>query len=178
MSGLRLAGAQNLIVHHNVIWNVPGAALRVEAPGGWHVIYHNTTWAAGVSVALVADAAGTNRLALSSCRFVNNLWPAGVVTAPAVEMRQALWQGNATNPAPGFVDAAAGDFRLTTNSPCVDAGAQASEVLDEYAGSAPDPGAYELGRPAWVAGCERTEDGSQKSEVGSRKTEVGIQNSE
>ncbi len=167
MSGLRLAGAQNLIVHHNAIWNVPGAALRVEAPGGWHVIYHNTTWAAGVSLALVADAAGTNRLALNSCRFVNNLWPAGVVTAPAVELRQTLWQGNATNPAPGFVDAAAGDFRLTTNSPCVDAGAQASEVLDEYAGSAPDPGAYELGRPAWMAGCERT--GSQKPEVGSQK---------
>ncbi|MEI7435731.1 MAG: right-handed parallel beta-helix repeat-containing protein [bacterium] len=155
-SGLRLAGAQNMIVHHNVIWNIPGAALRVEAPGGWHVIYHNTTWATGVSVALVAGAASTNRLTLTACRFVNNLLPSGIETAPALEMRFGVWQGNATNPVPGFVNAADGDFRLTAQSPCVDAGAQAAEVLDEYVGTAPDPGAYEFGRPDWVAGCERT----------------------
>ena len=64
--------------------------------------------------------------------------------------------GNFTN-APLFVDAAAGDFRLQTNSPCINAGANAYATtatdLDgnpRVAGGTVDVGAYEFEQPLSV----------------------------
>jgi hypothetical protein len=46
-----------------------------------------------------------------------------------------------------------GDFTLKANSPCVNAGKVVAPYTDGYSGTAPDIGAYEYGKPAWVAGA-------------------------
>ena len=68
---------------------------------------------------------------------------------------QGGWTGEGNiNLDPLFVDAATGDYHLTANSPCIDAGISffvfEGDTLvdmseDEYVGSAPDMGAFEYG---------------------------------
>jgi hypothetical protein len=44
------------------------------------------------------------------------------------------------------------DFTLKTGSPAIDAGTPIGDITDGFAGTAPDLGAYESGKPAWTAG--------------------------
>ena len=73
---------------------------------------------------------------------------------------QGGWTGEGNiNLDPLFVDAATGDYHLTANSPCIDAGISffvfEGDTLvdmseDEYVGSAPDMGAFEYGASGGV----------------------------
>lgn len=54
---------------------------------------------------------------------------------------------NGLSVAPGFVDAASGDYGLTADSPLVDAGCLIPGINDDYTGGAPDLGAIEYPLP-------------------------------
>src|SRR5207237_2783724 len=66
----------------------------------------------------------------------------------------AVWSNN-INPGTDarFVNPAGGNFQLSSNSPAVNRGAFVSPYTNGYAGSAPDIGALEYGRPAFGAGA-------------------------
>jgi hypothetical protein len=53
----------------------------------------------------------------------------------------------------GLNDPASLDFTLRSNSPAVNAGIEIAGVTDGFIGSAPDIGAYEYGKPAFIAGA-------------------------
>ena len=73
---------------------------------------------------------------------------------------QGGWTGEGNiNLDPLFVDAATGDYHLTANSPCIDAGISffvfegdtlVDMSADEYVGDAPDMGAFEYGATAVI----------------------------
>jgi len=53
------------------------------------------------------------------------------------------YQAHGVSAAPGFVDAASHDYRLSADSPAVDAGIPVAGISDSWSGQAPDLGRYE-----------------------------------
>lgn len=86
----------------------------------------------------------------------NNYVPYGAEQEVAYNCTTPGWGSDVVTDAPGFVNAAAFDFRLTTNSPCVDAGGPLGVVMQDIdrvvrpldgnrdGTAAVDIGAYEL----------------------------------
>ena len=81
--------------------------------------------------------------------FKNNLFTNSVQIGSGATQQNNGYRGTDWR----FVDAAAGDFRLRSDSPAIDNGLVLSPYTDGYAGRAPDLGAYEFGRSAWTAGA-------------------------
>ena len=131
--------SHNAIVHHNVIWNVPGIPLQVNNPSYFMLCYNNTVWNCG----RVSTFDHSRRDDLFGCRFVNNILPqeirlpAGVVTEP-----------NLIGPNPGFVDPEHGRFELLADSPARRAGVPLAGITPESE-TAPDLGASP---ETWKAG--------------------------
>jgi hypothetical protein len=107
-------------------------------------IYNNTVYKS-------TSAGGSNLLATNSTasnlRVRNNLW-AGSGVDPGNLVAGAGGSGFATDhnlatPAPGFANAAGGDFSLAAASPAVDAGAALPEVIADIQGGARPKGAAE-----------------------------------
>ncbi len=53
------------------------------------------------------------------------------------------WLEHGISAPPLFVDSAAGDFRLSSASPCIDHGVRLPGINDNFSGLAPDMGAVE-----------------------------------
>jgi len=131
---------QNYTLHHNVVYNVPGGiCINVGTPASNIKLFNNTAWGCGNNYGIVNAGSMTNVLTY------NNLVKSGIA---GTDTRNNLESAN-----PGFVNAGAGNFQLQSNSPAINAGRVISGVTDGYSGSAPDIGAYEYGKPAWVAGA-------------------------
>jgi hypothetical protein len=130
----------NYVVHHNVVWNTNnGIKLNYAAKN--NVVVHNTFAALSMSVTTASNAN------FSGSVFKNNIF-----TKP-VKSGGGTWSNN-INPGTDarFVDAVRGNYQLKSTSPAVNRGTRLS-VSGSYAGSAPDIGALEYGRPAFGAGA-------------------------
>lgn len=144
--GIYLDNATNhMIVHHNVVWNIPGFAIRLNTPSNFNLVYNNTTYGrSNMSVfglAFPDDMYGT--------KIFNNLFTDGMKYTDS-----AVLSGNVTagDPEDLFVDHENGDFRLRPGSAAIDAGTRIPGITDGYFGLAPDVGAYETGAPHWMPG--------------------------
>jgi hypothetical protein len=142
-------GCSNFIVHHNAIfsfqnaWKFFGFGFNAPQTGNRH--YNNTL-----------DNVNYNSITIGAtgwrdCKFVNNIIQRAIVNAsPSQVTCENNFEDSVT--APRFVDPDAGDLQLLPASPCIDKGKVIAPYTDGYAGSAPDQGAYEYGKPAWSAG--------------------------
>jgi hypothetical protein len=157
--GILMEGpVENYLLHRNVIWGNPGSALRLRGPVQYCLIFNNTCARNGTALEREA-ASGTG--GLKGLRLFNNLfagtvWP-GTGDKPG---EGVLWENNYVGTAPGFVDESAGQFSLTAESPCIDAGQDEPELTDAYSGRSPDAGAYEFGRDYPVPGGRSKDDTS------------------
>ncbi len=163
-NGGAMPAGYNLVIHHNLVWNVTNSGLNV-----WGVrdaqlqsgdtqdnvairVYNNTCDGdmklvgssaefrfTGVAVRnniVTGTLTGTVAHALTEATILDNL-----LAAPALA-------GNLTGSA-AFTHAAARDYTLAAGSPGIDAGGLLPPYTDGFAGAAPDIGAFETGTAAW-----------------------------
>lgn len=158
--GIRLEGpVENYVVRQNVIWGVPGAGIMLAGTSRYNFIFNNTAALNGCGVD--AERMG-NGADLRETRFMNNIlvspvWPSSAGVPPS----KLAWKNNYTGAEPGFVDTTNRNFALKAGSPCIDAGQEEPEFTDEFTGSLPDIGAYEVGREYPVPGCRAKENANK-----------------
>jgi autotransporter-associated beta strand protein len=136
-------GSSNYVVHHNVVWNV-GVALRLNGPAVNHQVYNNTLLGQDGSLAHGFPAGG-----MSGTQVKNNIFTKSAIFGTGAVQQNNLF--STTNPK--FVNPTANDYRLQSSSPAIDAGQILAPYTDGFAGTRPDIGAHEYGRPQWKAGA-------------------------
>ena len=132
----------NYVVHHNVIWNT-NHALKINYAGKYNKVYNNTL--AGTTSSIDTS---------SNANFGGSVFKNNIFTKQVKSGGGATWSNN-INPGTDarFVNPAGGNYQLRSNSPAINRGAHISPYTNGYAGSAPDIGALEYGRPAFGAGA-------------------------
>lgn len=136
-------GSRGYIAHHNVVWG-NFTAIRLNTPSNFNLIYNNTTYSngnAGYWGSGFADDMYGNRI-------FNNIF----TTAFTLPGTQTEGNNIAAGTNPLFVNPSSYNFRLQATSPAIDAGVVISGITDDYAGLAPDIGAYEYGGTDWIPG--------------------------
>ena len=134
----------NHVIHHNLCYDNQDSGIRVNTPAKNILVYNNTLARNGNSISYWGSRGNKD---MTGVVVLNNIFTDAVRFGA-----DARVEHNFTGADPGFVDAAAGDFRLKEGSPCADAGTAVEGITDGHAGTAPDIGCFERGRPAWSAG--------------------------
>ena len=136
-------GSKSYIVHHNVVWG-NYAAIRLNTPSNFNLIYNNTTYSNG-NIGYWGNNFATD---MYGDRIFNNIFTTAF-TLPGTHVEgNNIYSG--TNPL--FVNPASNNFKLQASSPAINAGAVISGITDGYVGAAPDIGAYEYGGADWTPG--------------------------
>jgi len=140
--GLYLDNVHNgWIIHHNIIWGIPGNAMHFGNRQNFNMVFNNTCWdAAGgaLSTYLLTDGeTGSN--------IFNNLFTAPPTGGEAVWAQTNLRYNRYSDPT-----FASGSFQLAAGSPAINSGKDIPGITDGYQGSAPDLGALEYGAPDWT----------------------------
>ncbi len=132
--------SHNAIVHHNVVWNVPGMPLQVNNPSYFMLCYNNTLWNSGA----ISTFDHSHRDDLFGCRFQNNIAASPFKLPPHVVAQPNLIDAN-----PKLVDPEHGHFELSSDSPALGAGVILAGITENAGKGPPDLGAYP---PKWKAG--------------------------
>jgi hypothetical protein len=139
-----------ILLHNTADAALPGNnGLYIKAPGAWEMIYaRNNVWAG------TAYAVENYNAAQPADLDYDDLWNGGSGdlvrwdgTRYATLAAFAAGTGQETHGlsvAPGFADAASGDYALAADSALVDAGVVVPGINDDYVGAGPDVGAFEL----------------------------------
>jgi hypothetical protein len=128
------------------------SGLDIKSPGTWELVYaRNNIWS-GTDYAL-SNANPTQPLNLDyddlyTTRAGELAWWSGLPDRhlnTLTELQAATGQEtHGLNAAPGFADAAGGDYTLDVDSDLIDAGLIIPGINDGYEGDAPDIGAFEF----------------------------------
>ncbi|CAI6083108.1 fibronectin type III domain-containing protein [Cohnella sp. JJ-181] len=134
----------NFVIHHNVVWNIPGDGFRINTPSNYILFYNNTGFSNGGlknwGAAFPTDMYGS--------QYYDNIFRDPLqLQATASAGSNILSSVN-----PLFVNTSASNFQLQSTSPAIDYGVSIPGINDGYVGSAPDAGAYEYGAAPWTAG--------------------------
>ncbi|HET6250598.1 MAG TPA: right-handed parallel beta-helix repeat-containing protein [Tepidisphaeraceae bacterium] len=135
-------GSQNWIVDHNVVYNAD-FALKMNPPDDNDLIINNTF--SGTQYGL--QSSGNEDMTGST--FLNNIFTAHAMFGPSATYNHDIFYQ--TNPQ--FVNAAAYNFQIKSNSPAINAGVVMPPYTNGYLGKAPDIGAYEYGQTPFAAGA-------------------------
>jgi hypothetical protein len=133
--------SHNVIVHHNVVWNVRRDPIRINNPSYNNLVYHNTCWNTGP----ITTFDHSRRNDLFGTRYNNN-----ILNAPIRLPEHAAVTHNIVAKTPSLIDPDQRNFALKSDSKARNAG-----MVIEGMGSddgKPDIGALEFGRTLWKAG--------------------------
>ncbi|MBN1979783.1 MAG: right-handed parallel beta-helix repeat-containing protein [Anaerolineae bacterium] len=128
------------------------SGLDIKSPGSWELIYaRNNVWS-GTDYALSNANPGQpldlDHDDLYTTRAGELAWWSGLPDRhlnTLAELQAATGQEmHGLEVAPGFADAAGGDYRLDVDSDLIDAGLLIPGINDAYEGAAPDIGAFEF----------------------------------
>lgn len=138
--------ASNVVAHHNVIYN-NNVGIQLNTPGNYRLIYNNTVANNDVNSIGYWGSAPYDQ-ELYGSRVYNNIF------TNAVSLTADTASGYNTVSASGvnFVDPANRNYRLGAGSTAINTGAVIPGITDDYAGAAPDAGAYEYGGADWTVG--------------------------
>jgi len=131
----------NWVVHHNLIWNVPGYGMQFNARHNYNMVFNNTVRAATAG----SITTGFTQDGDTGTHIYNNLFntiPKGTQSVWSLtDFRYNLYSD------PSFVS---GTSRLQSTSPAINAGTVIAGITDGYNGAAPDLGALEYGGTDWT----------------------------
>ena len=139
----------NSTIHHNVVWNLTGGKdnynLTAGSPRGYDRIFNNTFMGEVELNGNYVEArnnifAGSERF--SADRESNNLFSDTDLKFTRLSQEKARSKSSRSIP----------NFTPQSDSPAIDAGINIPEITSDFAGKAPDIGAYEQNTPAWQAG--------------------------
>lgn len=137
----------NVIVHHNVFFNIGGDPVRINNPAYFNLVFNNTAYNCGGTTTF--DHSGRNDM--FRVRYYNNLFNMDfsslILSIPEFEL-----SNNMISSEPGFADPSGLDFTLLPDSPAIGSALLIPGINDGYKGGGPDIGAYEDGQAAWTAG--------------------------
>ena len=132
--------SHNAVIHHNVVWNVPGMPLQVNNPSYFMLCYNNTLWKGG----RISTFDHSHRNDLFGSRFQNNISAKEFRLPPHV-----VTQPNLISPNPGLADPENRRFQLTPASAARGAGVPLPGITSGAGGGPPDLGACP---PDWKPG--------------------------
>lgn len=134
-SGIQLDDySSNYLIHHNVTWNV-NDGMKITFDSTNNHIYNNTLDAIKFSIQTNGPKDWTGTV------VENNIFTQAVMVGLNATVKDNLNPGTS----PMFVNKAAGQYQLQSNSPAIDKGLIISPYTNGYVGAAPDLGAYENG---------------------------------
>jgi hypothetical protein len=134
-------GCRNLLIHHNVVWNVPDTGIVNNQYANYLLYYHNTV--ADSKLSYRSAWAAAQKKDLYGCFLVNNLGPSGTkIKGEGLMEARNIWSYKAL----------AEKKYPTADSAAIDAACAIVGINDGHKGKAPDCGAYELGATRWRAG--------------------------
>ncbi len=142
---------RSFVIHHNVVWNTTRHGLFAAGvdlssyPSGSNRKFYDNTVDGGIG-ARAKQGNGLNQTLLGT-EFKNNYATSSELTDPDLTL-----QNNRLD-YPLIVKQRGQDYGLRHDSPAIDAGVIIPGYTDGYVGAAPDIGAYEFGRPPFVAGA-------------------------
>ena len=156
-AGLTATNVSNLTVQNNIFQSIPGTALSVQNPSGSD-FSDNTFSENGTAVSITSTSgSGTaggkleaniftgNNVAIAAATGMNSISRNHFFGNGNDDSASAIRGTNASSGDPLFADAAAGDFHLRTDSPCIDADPARTDLdgtpadLGAYGGPGADP---------------------------------------
>jgi len=144
---------KNFVVHHNVIWDCGGNAIRLNSDANNHLICNNTLTRCTGAFGVYTYSGHTPTQ--QGTRLVNNL-----LTGRLKQSDPAVFVQGELGPELDHNGSYPMDARgvPTPTSGAIDAGVEVPGLTDGFKGKAPDLGAYEFGGDYWVAGADWTEE--------------------
>lgn len=141
--------SNDLVVHHNLMYDLSPWGGKVNLPTGFMLWFNNTIYNSGVIDGWAPN--GVSNSSLGS-KFYNNIFSSldsDFFTSPdSADASNNLQTTSGSH----FVAAGARDFRLVGSSAAVDAGLVIPGITVNYTGAAPDIGALELGESMFAVG--------------------------
>jgi hypothetical protein len=139
------------IAHHNVIWNLTGYAMQINAPASCDMIFNNTFWNCS-SGSILNSFWGDGPTGINIFNNILNAYPTGAMA----QWNLSDIRYNDYAPSSGwFSNAAAGNFALTASATsAINRGTPIPGVTDVSPGSSvgvPDLGAMESGGIDWTS---------------------------
>lgn len=141
--------SNDLVVHHNLMYDLSPWGGKVNLPTGFMLWFNNTIYNSGVIDGWAPT--GVSNSSLGS-KFYNNIFSSLDSDFFASPDSADASNNLQTTSGSHFVAAAARDFRLVGSSAAVDAGLVIPGITDNYTGAAPDIGALELGESMFAVG--------------------------
>jgi hypothetical protein len=134
-------GCKNIIMHHNLIYAVPGIGIINNQYGNYLLYYNNTV--SGGRTGYQSTWAAAQFKDLYGCRLFNTVSTRGIrVNGRGMPRGHNTWN---------YRKLVHGKY-LTPGTGPVDSGLHLPGITDGFVGKAPDRGAYESGGPKWTAG--------------------------
>lgn len=155
--------SSNIIIHHNVVWNVPWG-YQLNGPNVGILAYNNTFAARasnsnGQEASIDDDLWSVNNLYTSSCVLYhyNLKQQAGTYTeSKTYHYEVTQFNDRESNSIINALKANA-FYPTESDTNVVDQGVIIKNINDDYVGNAPDKGAYEYGAEKWVPGHDFTD---------------------
>ncbi len=141
--------SSGILIHHNVVWNVPNSGIQLNWGNEDLEIYNNTFFDVGNAMDRWSNGESMVNVKVYNNLSDNNNWE-GTDKQKNLQQSSSYW-----------VDPVNEDFRLASNAPAIDYGRLISGITDDYEGAAPDAGAYEFGGTDWGAGHDWSGDGPE-----------------
>ena len=141
------------LVHHNLIYDIYDAGMRLNNPATDHKIYNNTILlSSGTKEVAIAAATDLDK-DMTGTEIVNNIFQGEVKVFQDSSPEEPNMHHN-------FASETDANGWPAQDSNAIDAGVVISGITDGYQGSAPDVGCYETGTSGWTAGADWTDEPS------------------
>ncbi len=148
--------SHNVIVHHNIIWNITRDPVRFNNPSYHNLAYHNSCWDTGPITTF--DHARRNDL--FGTRYQNNILNKSIKLPGHVVVNH-----NIVKQAPGYSDPQKRDFTLRASSEARNTALPIQGMTEAATDGKADCGALEYGRTLWKTGHDFTSPPRERLEV-------------